>query len=198
MKIRKRYILLILIALLPLIHLVHPGDFCYGVTEIIVIGAFALLFVVVFLVVLFNNLYGIALKKELFNYRPVLIAVVYTIVLLFLLCFHDDNLFKTPKLAFKSPATSKTNVRLTLFTDKDFELKTLYKTYRCINKGTFTMQNDSIYLKFNNRYTQNNDIDSVYYFNRIRGVLQATTINNTILYQVTDLSKKEEYKYFSK
>ena len=198
MKIRKRYILLILIALLPLIHLVHPGDFCYGVTEIIVIGAFALLFVIVFLVVLFNNLYGIALKKELFNYRPVLIAVVYTIVLLFLLRFHDDNLFKTPKLVFKSPATSRTNVRLTLFIDKDFELKTLYKTYRCINKGTFTMQNDSIYLKFNNRYTQNNDIDSVYYFNRIRGVLQATTINNTILYQVTDLSKKEEYKYFSK
>lgn len=197
MKIRKRYILLILIALLPLLYLVHPDDYCYGVTEIIVIGSFVLLFVIVFLVVLFNNLYGIALKKELFNYRPVLIAAVYTVVLLILLSFHDDNVFKTPKLAFKSPTTAKTNVRLTLFTDKDFEIKTLYKIHRCINKGTFTIKNDSIYLRFNKKYDHNTVIDSVYFYNTSQGFITPTTINSIKLYQVVDLSKKEEYNYFS-
>lgn len=198
MKIRKRYILLILIALLPLLYLVHPDDYCYGVTEIIVIGSFVLLFVVVFLVVLFNNLYGIALKKELFNYRPVLIAAVYTVVLLILLNFHDDNVFKTPKLAFKTPSTSKANLRLTLFTNKHFEVKTLYKTYRCINKGTFTIKNDSIYLRFNKKYNHNTVMDSVYFYNTGQGFITPSTINNTKLYQVEDLSKKEKYKYFSK
>jgi hypothetical protein len=41
-------------------------------------------------------------------------------------------------------------------------------------------------------------MDSVYFYNAGQGFITPSTINNTKLYQVENLSKKEEYKYFSK
>ena len=71
MKIRKRYLGLILIALLPLTFLIHFGDYCFGVKELLIITGLAIFFLITFLAILFHNLYSIVLKKELFNYRPI-------------------------------------------------------------------------------------------------------------------------------
>ena len=100
MKIRKRYLLLILIALLPLYFLIHTDDYCFGVAELLIIGGLAILFIIVFLVVFFNNLYGISLKRELFDANPLIIAAVYAVLLYLFVNYHDENVFKTKKMVF--------------------------------------------------------------------------------------------------
>lgn len=81
-KIRKRYLLLIFLALLPFYKLYHPEDYCFGDVDLVIIGGLTILFVITFLSIVFYNLYSIALKKELFNFRPLIIATVFAFFLI--------------------------------------------------------------------------------------------------------------------
>jgi hypothetical protein len=197
MKIRKRYLLLILIALLPLYFLIHPDDYCFGVAELLIIGGLAILFIIVFLVVFFNNLYGISLKRELFDANPLIIAVVYAVFLYLFINYHDENVFKTKKMVFKTEDSTTQNAKITLFTDKTFEFKTVYREYRCVNKGVFRLTNDTLYLKTN--HTLNNPMvfDSVYYYDKNALALKPMQEGLKIFKKAKKSRKKEVYNYFS-
>lgn len=194
MKIRKRYLGLILIALLPLTFLIHFGDYCFGVKELLIIIGLAIFFVITFLVILFHNLYSIALKKELFNYRPFLIGVVYLVVLSLLLNYHDAYLFKTKKSVFETNNSLEEVKKITFFTDKQFELKMKQKHYRCVYKGSFNVSGEIVYLNFNQK--NHPLIDTVFYYSKNRK--QLFSKNRSVLFTKTNNpSKKENYKYFS-
>ncbi len=197
MKIRKRYVLLILIALLPLYFLIHPDDYCFGVAELLIIGGLVILFIIVFLVVVFNNLYGISLKRELFNFRPLIIAAVYAVSLYLFINYHDENVFKTKKMVFKIEENNTHNAKITLFTDKTFAFKTAYKEYRCVNKGIFQLKNDTLYLKTNHKLTNNVVFDSVYFYDKNKLVLFPVQQKLSKFKKVIKPLKKEVYNYFS-
>lgn len=194
MNVRKRYLLLILIALLPLINLIHCNDYCFGVKELLIITGFIIFFIIVFLVILFNNFYNIALKRELFNYRPVLIAVVYFIVLSLLLNFHDENVFKTKIHLFETQNTPKDLRKLLLFSDNYFELKVVQKHQRCIYSGSFSFKEDTLRLKFHK--SSKYSLDTL--FNYSKNTQQLLSLNTSLkLKKVKDLTKKENYIYIS-
>ncbi len=194
MKIRKRYLLLISIALLPLTFLIHFGDYCFGVKELLIITGFIICFIVVFLVILFNNFYNIVLKKELFNYRPVLIAVIYCIVLSLFLNYHGENFFKTKINLFETPKTSKDTRRLTLFSDNYFELKIIQKNQRCVYRGFFQFNQDTLRLRFNKNSKYS--LDSL--FNYSKNKQELFSLNTFVKFKkAKDFSKKENYKDFS-
>lgn len=148
-KIRKRYILLIVIAILPLFKLIHPNDYCFGVADLILIGGIAVLFFVAFLVVLFYNLYKISLKVELFNYRPILIFIVFGVCLYFGVSFHNQHLFKTKYQSFITADTNDLKGKLVLFTDGtcEFELKYESERYSCFFKGNYLYNKDTLVLQ---------------------------------------------------
>ncbi|PQJ79497.1 hypothetical protein [Polaribacter porphyrae] len=166
MKIRKRYILLILLALLPLLKLIHPNDYCFGYEDLIIIGGFAILFFIPFLVIVFYNLYKISLKKELFNFRPIIIAVVYTVCLLFLLKNHDKNIFKEELYFFKVDGRSNPSYTIRLFNDKSFEFKISEFKKACYYKGEYYLKKDSLFLNKNGTINNINKLDTIYFFNK--------------------------------
>lgn len=148
-KIRKRYILLIVIAILPLFKLIHPNDYCFGIADLFIIGAIAVAFFIAFLVVLFYNLYKISLKVELFNYRPILIFVVFGVCLYLGVSYHDQHIFKTESNSFITSSSNDLNGKLLLFTDGtcEFELKYESARYSCFYKGNYFYKKDSLILQ---------------------------------------------------
>lgn len=170
MKIRKRYILLILIALLPLHKFIHQEDYCFGEDDWVIIGVYATLFFVAFLAIIFNNFYMITLKKELFNIRPVIIGVVYTIGLVFFIFYHNDLPFKTKTQLFLLLDDELDPTEIQLFEDNTFQYqKTSNRiisnnlvTTICYSKGSFDIRNDSIYFNFNNSTLNGSYLDNVY------------------------------------
>lgn len=152
-KIRKRYIFLIFIALLPLFKLIHSNDYCFGVADLLLIAAIGVVFFIAFMVILFYNLYKVSLKRELFNIRPVIIFVVFGISLFFGLKYHDKNIFKTKKEKFVTKENTLPKSELILFTDKTFELKNIKTEYTCFIKGNYLKKGDT--LLFSNFDTSN-------------------------------------------
>ena len=194
MKIRKRYLLLISIALMPLTLLIHVSDYCFGVKELLIITGFIICFIVVFLVILFNNFYNIALKKELFNYKTVLIAVIYCVVLSLFLHYHDENLFRTKISLFETQNTSKNIRKLSLFSDNYFELKVIQKQQRCVYNGSYLFNQDTLHLIFN----KNSEYSLDTLFNYSKNTKQLLSSKTSMKFKkVENLSKKENYKYFS-
>ena len=179
MKIRKRYLLLILIGLLPLYKFIHPNDYCFGEDDIVIVGTYAVLFFIVFLAILFNNFYMITLKKELVNYRPVLIAVVYSIGFTFLVQNHTSSYFKEKAELFLLQDQELDPTRVQLFQDNTFEYqKTTNRvvsnnliTTICYSKGEYEIKDDAIYFRFNDQQLNDNYLDKVYRFNQSKDSL---------------------------
>lgn len=151
MRLRKRYFLLIFIAILPFYRLFHPDNYCFGDVDLALIGLLVILFVIVFLAIFFYNLYKITLKKELFNFRPLIIAAVFTTLLYTALEYHDEALFKDKVQVFKGYSKEKASLEINLFNDNTFELKTTIEKSFCVEKGKYHFKRDTLFLnKFNN------------------------------------------------
>ena len=154
MKLRKRYITLILLALLPFYKIIHDKNYCFGDLDLVIIAGFTILYIIAFLAVFFYNLYKITLKKELFNFRPLIITLVFFTTLYLALEYHDENFLKEKVEVFKSTSKENTLLEINLFSDDTFELKTIYQDYPksfCVEKGNYYYNKDTLFLnKFNN------------------------------------------------
>jgi hypothetical protein len=154
MKIRKRYIVLILLALLPFYKIIHNKNYCFSDVDLVIIGGLTVLYIIAFLAVFFYNLYKITLKKELFNFRPLVITLVFLTTLYYALEYHDQNLFKEKVQIFHGTSKEDSLLEINLFNDDSFELKTINEDYPksfCVEKGTYYYKKDTLFLnKFNN------------------------------------------------
>ena len=165
MKLRKRYFLLIFIAIAPFYKFVHPENYCFGDTDLVIIGGFMVLFAITFLVIFFNNLYLITIKRELFNYRPVLIAVVFLIALYTTLGLHDQNIFKDQVKVYKGFSKEKDVLEINLYDDNTFELKIIYDKSYCVEKGAYSFKSDTLLLNKYNKVKGNIIFDDMYIYN---------------------------------
>lgn len=169
--IKKRFLILIIIATFPFFKLYHPDDFCFGDAQLLTVAVLTIFYVVAFLTVFFYNLYKITLKVELFNFIPVTITIVFFVALFVGLKFHDNNPFKSKTQIFKINVDEKTTAEISLFKDKTFEYKkSLEKSY-CTNKGTYYYQKDTLFLKTNVKNISNKMLDSVYVLSKINNSL---------------------------
>jgi hypothetical protein len=166
MKLRKRYFLLILLALLPFYKLIHLDDYCFGDVDLLAIGALSVLFTIALITIVFYNLYRISLRNELFNFRPLIIAGVFGIALFFGLKYHNKNPFKDIKYSFIANNTRSINSKLLLFTDGTFELKIIKFKNNCHFRGTYTYKSDSLFFKTNTNLDKNMGLDSIYFFDK--------------------------------
>lgn len=167
MKLRKRYFLLILLAVLPFYKLFHPDNYCFGDLDLALIGLLVILFIIVFLTVFFYNLYKITLKKELFNFRPLIIAAIFTTSLYLGLEYHDENVFKNKLQVFKSYSKEKALLEINLFDDNTFELKIINEESFCVEKGKYHFKRDTLFLNKYDNLKGNIVFDDVYIFNEI-------------------------------
>lgn len=119
-------------------------DFCTDVVDTFILGGIGLLFFMVFLVVTFYNLYHISLKKEFFDYFPLIFLLVFGG--LFYLSINSPalDIFKTKAQAYQSTANS--NLELTLYTDNSFLVKIKKGESTCFTKGTYLIEEDRLYL----------------------------------------------------
>ena len=96
-----RYIFFIFLAVLHFYKFYHPEDYCFGDKDLVVVWGFIILFTIPFLVILFYNLYEFSLKKILFDFRPVIILVLF-LKGLYIAFNHQHNIFfKKEILKFK-------------------------------------------------------------------------------------------------
>ncbi len=180
-RIFKRYIFLIILAMLPFYKFYHEGDYCFGDKDLVVIGFYIVLFIIAFLVIFFNNLYGISLKKELFNFRPIIIFVVFVIALLLFFKYHTKNILKTQKQHFVSKLEFK-DVNLFLYEDETFQLNESFATYNCYYKGTFRYEGDSLFLIANTSLYVN--FETMYQYKPKEGVLIPKTSNKPVFKEI--------------
>lgn len=173
-KLRKRYFLLIALAIVPFYRLFHFDDYCFGDKDLLLIAGLTIIFVIAFIVVVFNNLYGISLRKELFNFRPIIIAGVFTICLLLGLKFHEKSLFKNEVQVFKTQKKDAKFYEIKLFEDATFEFRTAFSNYNCVKKGTYFYKKDSLFLNRTHRSKKEDYLDSVYILNRTTNFLNPT------------------------
>lgn len=167
MKFRKRYLLLILLATLPFYKLIHPDNYCFGDVDLVIIGFFVIFFIIIFLVIFFYNLYKITLKKELFNFRPLIIAAIFTTALYTALEYHDENIFKNKVQFFKSYSKDNALLEINLFDDNTFELKIINPNSFCVEKGAYHFKKDSLFLNKYDNVEGNIVFDDVYIYNEI-------------------------------
>lgn len=160
-KIRIRYLFLIALAILPFYKFYHEGDYCFGDADLVVIGGYTLLFIITFLVIIFNNLYIFTLKKELFNFRPVIIAILFFTGLFLCFTYHTENYFKEKMYQFKSISEFK-DVKISLYDDATFQIDKTFSNYKCYYKGTYTFKNDTLRLVANNNELKDSDLKYVY------------------------------------
>lgn len=146
MRFRKRYLVLIVFAILPLIKFVHLGDYCFGIADLLIIGGLSILFFIAFLVTLFYNLYKISLKRELFNFSPLIIATLLALVIYLGYKYHDKNMFKEQQATYLEESIVKKPTQITLFKDQTFEVKTFFKEYYCAKNGSYQIKKDSLFL----------------------------------------------------
>lgn len=172
MKIRKRYILLIVLALFPFYRLIHKDNYCFGDVDLVIIAGPTILYIITFISIFFYNLYKITLKKELFNFRPLVITLVFSTSLYFGLEYHDKHFFKKKVQVFKSYSKEKETLEINLFNDDTFELRTIDSTLFCVEKGIYQYKNDTLYLKKRNNLDGNIDFGDVYVLNKTYNSLE--------------------------
>ncbi|WP_405565170.1 hypothetical protein [Polaribacter sp. Asnod6-C07] len=167
MKLRKRYILLILLALLPFYKLYHKEDYCFGDVDLVIIGGLTLIFIITFLAIFFYNLYKITIKKELFNFTPLIITAVFAVVFNRALEYHDKAIFKDKVQIFNSFSKEKALLEIILFDDATFEFKTIYENSYCVEKGTYEYKMDSLFFYKTNKIDGNIVFGDVYIYNKV-------------------------------
>lgn len=177
MKIRKRYILLILLSILPFYKIIHFGDYCINDVDYLVVAFLSILVLVTFLSIVFFNLYQISIQRELFNYRPLLIFGVFLVALYVGLKFPDKTFLKSSMYQFSNKIDNKSSVKIILFNDNSFRFKTKYTNEICVKKGTYRFENDSLFLKLDSFSKMETILDTIYYFNKTEKKLLPKSIN---------------------
>lgn len=163
-KIRKRYLLLIVLALFPFYRFIHTDNYCFGDVDLVIMAGFTIIYIIAFISILFYNLYKIALKKELFNFRPLIITLVFSTTLFYTIEYHDQNLFKEKVQVFRSYTKQKEKLEISLFKNKTFELRTIDSTFFCVEKGIYEYKNDTLFLNKSNNIDGNIVFGDVYVF----------------------------------
>lgn len=166
MKLRKRYFLLILLALLPFYRLIHTENYCFGDFDLVIIAGLTILYIIAFLSVSFYNLYKITLRKELFNFRPLLITLVFSTTLYNALDYHDKHFFKDKIQTFESVSKEKSILEINLFDNNTFELKTINSKSFCVEKGKYYYKKDSLFLNKLNNVDGNIVFGDVYVYSK--------------------------------
>lgn len=177
MKIRKRYILLIILSILPFYKIIHFDDYCINDVDYLLIAFLSIIVLVTFLAIIFFNLYQISIHRELFNYRPFLIFGVFSIALYVGLKFPDIWLVKKVDQKFTHKVNATSSAKITLFKDYTFSFKVKSTNETCAKFGTYKMSKDSLFLKLNSNSTNQQLMDSVYVFDKIEKKLKSTSSN---------------------
>lgn len=180
MKIRKRYILLIILSLLPFYKIIHFDDYCINDVDYLVIAFLSIIVLITFIAILFYNLYQISIHKELFNYRPLLIFVIFSIALYFGIKFPDFTFSKKVSYEFSHKKNSKYTANIILYDDATFIFKTKLATESCKKNGNYFFKNDSLFLKLNHSIKKPEIFDSVYFFDKNQKKLFPITANYPI------------------
>ena len=166
MKLRKRYFLLIFLAILPFYKLFHFGDYCFGDVDLFYFALLSIVFAIAFIATVFYNLYRISLRNELFNFRPLIIAGVFSLAMFLGLKYHNNNPFKSKVEVFKSISKENEQLEIVLFDNNTFEFKITFNHNTCVEKGTYYFKKDVLILDKNNKVNGNTLFDNVYTFNK--------------------------------
>jgi hypothetical protein len=173
MKLRKRYFLMISLAILPFYKFFHFEDYCYGDKDLVIIGMLSVPFVIALIATTFHNLYTVSERKELFNYRPLIIGLVFFIFMFIGLQFHENSLLKNKIQSFQVQIKDANDTKLILFGDDSFEFRSTFHNYGCVNKGTYFYKGDSLYIDRADKKIDNSLLDSVYFYNKAEKTLTA-------------------------
>jgi len=145
-KIKTRYILLILLGFPPFYRFIHTENYCFGDIDLVIVAGLTILYVVAFLSIFFYNLYKITIKKELFNFTPLIITFIFSMTLYYTLEYHNKPLFKNKIQVFKSTSKEKALLEINLYDDNTFELKTINPKSFCVEKGVYSYKKDTLFL----------------------------------------------------
>lgn len=171
MRLRKRYFVLMFLGFLPFYKLFHYDNYCFGDKDLLIVALWTVVFIIAFLAIVFQNLYTISIKKELLNVRPFIIAGVFFVALYVGLKFHDKNLFKTEVKTFKSILDKNSLLQISLFYDNTFEFKNTVDKTTCVEKGTYFIKKDTLFLNSRDKINRNVFLDSVYIINKTTNYL---------------------------
>lgn len=172
MKIRKRYILLIVLSILPFYKIIHFGDYCINDVDYLIIAFLSIVVLVSFLSIALFNLYNISIRRELFNYRPYLIFAIFLVALYVGIKMQGKEVLKDEKHQFSIQISDESFAEITLYNDKTVRLKTNFDDELCVQKGTYIFKNDTLLIIPFNAITKNEVFDTSYNFNKEKESLE--------------------------
>lgn len=171
MKFQKIHFTLIFFAILPFLSFIQIGDYCFGVADLLIIGGLTIVFFISFLVISFYDLYNLSIRKLRFNFLPLTILAIFSILLFVNIKFQGKYMFKNQLYAFKSILNEGNSSKIILFTNNTFELKIVSREETCTQKGIYQIKKDTLFLNKTNNSYNNAIFDSIYYFNREKKLL---------------------------
>lgn len=145
-KFSKRHYGFILLLLMLTVKGIKFDDFCMDIVDKFILGGIGLLFFMVFLIVIFYNLYHISLKKEFFDFVSFIFLAVFTVV--FYISFKSPGfeVFKTNFKTYESIKRDTKKVELQLFTDNSFLVVSKLENTKCYCKGKYFIQKNKLII----------------------------------------------------
>lgn len=177
MRIKKRHILLFLIGLLPFIKLIHLNDYCFGVSDLLIISGIAIVYIIAFLVIFFYNLYKISLKKELFNYITLIVLGSNSLLLFLGIMFHNKAITKEKKQLFVSKLINDKIHKIHLYNDATFDYKIETEIETCTKSGNYVVNKDTITLFYNNKNSLNKKTQNLIYSKNLKEIYTKDSIS---------------------
>lgn len=172
MKFKKRYFFFLLFAVLTFSNVIHFDDYCYDALNTFLFITFSVLFSGAFLIMTFYNLYKISLKKERFDFMPGILLLLFFSVVIFQIKYPKTFIFKTQIKSFKSlKKIDSTITKVILYSNNTFKSKTILKKSDCTKNGNYLIENDTLYLNYNNKIVDKVYFDNIYYYNQKEGLL---------------------------
>lgn len=172
MKIKKRYLFLLLLAILTFSNTFYFSDYCYNSLNAFLFLVFSVLFGALFLIITFYNLYKISIKKERFDFVPGILLLLFSVFVIYSVKYPGYYIHKTEIKSFKSlKKIDATTTRIILYSNYTFESKTILEKSDCTKKGSYFFKNDSLYLVKNNSKEEDGFFDKTYYYIENEGLL---------------------------
>lgn len=177
----KRHIGFIVLTILLISQGIKFDDFCFDDTNYFFIGALVVVFIINFLVVTFYNLYHVSIKKEFFDFFPLVSLFVFAAIFYVATVYPALDFYKIKTQQFENQNNEHKKVILKLFDDATFVYQEKVKDQQCIYKGAYKFEKNQLLLNFKSEN-----------FNKVESILNADNyivIKNDTLFKSNFVKK---------
>ena len=144
-----KYGILVTLIVLILIQNIHIGDFCEGMSEGLIFMFLVICSFLVFLIIILRDVYRLIIKKDKFDFLPLLLLFVCILSNWFIHVANENRFWKQIKYEGRID-NDDINTRIILYENKTYEVIKSYVEQRCTYGGKYHFEKNILILEDEN------------------------------------------------